>query len=226
MSREIRRVPADWKHPTNGFYSNGEIRYVPLFDGSKFQSEVGNWDKENAAWENGVYPSYAEEEDKGRTYTEWNGERPQAKNYMPVWPEEEKTHLMLYETTSEGTPKSPAFKTVEELARWLADNGATTFGYDTASYQTWLDFCRAGSSHGIAFLSGPEGEMSGVEAAAREVANQRPPRGLNADYDGDMVHDLALPPQLPLREITLREFYNLSLSMKNKIRKIRRSLHK
>ena len=33
MGREVRRVAADWKHPTNGRYHDGSVRYVPLFDG-------------------------------------------------------------------------------------------------------------------------------------------------------------------------------------------------
>lgn len=44
----------------------------------------------------------------------------------------------MWETTSEGSPMSPVFATAEELARWLTDTGASTFGYNTASYETWL----------------------------------------------------------------------------------------
>jgi hypothetical protein len=28
------------------------------------------------------------------------------------------------------------------LRRWLADNGASSFGYQTESYETWLKFIR------------------------------------------------------------------------------------
>jgi hypothetical protein len=53
---------------------------------------------------------------------------------------------MMYETTSEGTPISPAFRTPEALARWLADTGASAFGNETATYEEWLAACRRGWS--------------------------------------------------------------------------------
>ena len=43
----------------------------------------------------------------------------------------------LWETTSEGSPISPVFKTIEELAKWCED-GATIFGHDKLSYDEWL----------------------------------------------------------------------------------------
>lgn len=44
----------------------------------------------------------------------------------------------MWETTSEGSPISPVFGTPEELARWLADTRASTFGSMTAGYDQWL----------------------------------------------------------------------------------------
>jgi len=63
---------------------------------------------------------------------------PLCDNYMPDWPEEERTHYIMYEDVSEGTPISPAFETPEQLARWLADNKASSFGNSTATYEQWL----------------------------------------------------------------------------------------
>ncbi|MNY72771.1 hypothetical protein D3C86_2114050 [compost metagenome] len=63
---------------------------------------------------------------------------------MPVWSDAERTHYMMYEDTSEGTPISPAFATPEELARWLADSGASSFGNSSASYESWLRVCKGG----------------------------------------------------------------------------------
>lgn len=40
----------------------------------------------------------------------------------------------MWETTSEGSPISPPFATPEELARWLADTGASAFGNQTATF--------------------------------------------------------------------------------------------
>lgn len=74
-----------------------------------------------------------------------------------IWPEEKYEKLcedwqeidppagdgyQLWTTTTEGTPMSPVFATPEELARWLADNNASTFGRDTATYDQWLEFIR------------------------------------------------------------------------------------
>jgi hypothetical protein len=46
--------------------------------------------------------------------------------------------FQMWETVSEGSPISPVFKTPEELAKWLADNGASAFGSETATYEQWL----------------------------------------------------------------------------------------
>jgi hypothetical protein len=69
---------------------------------------------------------------------------PSKSDYMPDWPESKKTHLQMYETTSEGTPISPVMETPEELARWLTDNKASAFGNMTATYEQWLSTIKRG----------------------------------------------------------------------------------
>jgi len=44
----------------------------------------------------------------------------------------------LWETTSEGSPLSPVFKTLEELCEW-AENNATTFGSYKTSKKEWME---------------------------------------------------------------------------------------
>ena len=44
----------------------------------------------------------------------------------------------MWENTSEGSPISPAFADPRDLAKWLADTGASTFGHMTADAETWL----------------------------------------------------------------------------------------
>ena len=83
--------------------------------------------------------------------------------YMPDWPEAERTHLMMYENTSEGTPISPPFATPEELARWCADNGASAFGASKATYEQWLSVARGGYAPSMVIVDGKM--MSGVEAS-------------------------------------------------------------
>lgn len=145
MGREVRRVPKDWKHPKN---EHGN--YIALFDGSDFSRRVKEWDEGAAKWAEGLRDDWnggwkpLEDDEKGMTFEEWDGGRPKAEDYMPEWPAEECTHLMMYEDTSEGTPISPAFETPEELARWLADNNASAFGSMTATYEQWLGMCKAG----------------------------------------------------------------------------------
>lgn len=121
MGREVRRVPADWQHPKH------DGKYIPLHDGYKkaledFQDEIDKYGLQEAL------DNY--------------GGGPITDDYMPDWPEDERTHYMMYEDTSEGTPISPAFATPEELARWLADNDASSFGDRTATYEQWLPICR------------------------------------------------------------------------------------
>lgn len=121
MGREVRKVPKDWQHPQYGG------RYTPLLDG--YRAALADFAKDV--------------EEKGLAEAlDYHGGGPVSYDYMPDWPEEERTHYMMYEATSEGTPISPAFETPEELARWLADNEASAFGNDTATYEQWLRIIR------------------------------------------------------------------------------------
>jgi hypothetical protein len=145
MGREVRRVPADWQHPVDDV---GD--YIPLLDG--FNSRLREWDEEAARWAEGLQSDWnggwkpIDEKDRGMTYAEWSGERPKPEDYMPDWPETNRTHYQMYEDTSEGTPISPVMGTPEELARWLADNGASAFADQTATYEQWLGMIGRGSS--------------------------------------------------------------------------------
>jgi len=69
----------------------------------------------------------------------------------------------MWETTSEGSPMSPVFKTPEELARWLTDNNASTFGHSTTDYDTWLNMIKT-TGHAISGVMVNGKVMSGVEA--------------------------------------------------------------
>ena len=145
MGREVRRVPAVWQHPKNEF-----DRYKPLYPGERYEANAtGFMEKANA---------------KGlQEAIDWYGQAPDQNDYMPNWPASERTHYMMYEDTSEGTPISPAFATPEELARWLADTGASSFGKDTASYEGWLRVAQGGWAPCAVFT--PEaGLTSGVDA--------------------------------------------------------------
>lgn len=158
MGREVRRVPKDWVHPV---YTRDTAPRVSLI-GTEIAlfakldpAELEAWDEGARKWSEGLRPTDASDENgnsvwepltehplrwRGRydTWEEWIGERPNPADFMPTWSEDELTHLMMYETTTEGTPISPAFETGRELARWLADNKASVFGSATAPYEDWL----------------------------------------------------------------------------------------
>ena len=177
MGREMRRVPKNWQHPTE-FSRNNDVRFKPLFEGP-WEEHAARWDEDNWHWEAGedrhwgrngepdtwkaVDPDYLID---CPTYEEWDGPRPVPEDYMPTWTPEEATYYMMYESTSEGTPISPAFETPEELALWLADLGASTFADMTASYEEWLPACRGSFAPSMVLVPGV-GLISGVEAAAK-----------------------------------------------------------
>lgn len=156
MGREVRRVPANWQHPKD---DGG--RYVPLSDG--YAARLHDWKEDAAKWSRGEFPDYAGEESRRLSFEEWEGPPPDASEFMPDWPESERTHYMMYEDTSEGTPISPAFGTAEELARWLADTGASACGDMTASYEAWLSTIKRGSAPSMV-ISGGGVMQSGVDA--------------------------------------------------------------
>lgn len=153
MGREVRRVPANWNPPRR---EDRPDSYQPHFDQS-FEDAVREWKEGLSAWN--------PKEHDGDEYWEYYGDPPDRRFYRPHWEESERTHLMLYSTTTEGTPMSPPCATPEELARWCADNGASTFGYQTATYEEWLPFCRAGWAPSMVFTPST-GLVSGVEMAS------------------------------------------------------------
>jgi hypothetical protein len=167
MSREVRKVPKGWEHPKD---ERGQ--YIALHDG--YESRLASWAQGAAKWLEGLCEKLdgtwepVRAEYLGLPYSEWDGDQPEAKDYMLVGvPVRDRTMLMMYETTSEGTPISPAFETPEELARWLVDNRASAFAGDTASYEAWLSCCRKGYAPS-GFYSPQTGLISGVEGMHRD----------------------------------------------------------
>lgn len=153
MGREVRRVPASWEHPKD---DQGNL--IPLHDG--FAERLAGWNKGNAKWQEGLRDDWnggwvpIGPEIASKTYEEWDGECPTQSDYMPNWPTEERTHYQMYETCTEGTPISPVMDSPEKLARWLADNRASAFGSQTATYEQWLGMIGEGSSPSMAIIGG------------------------------------------------------------------------
>ncbi len=171
MGREVRRVPKNWVHPEDG---DG---FIPLFGGS-FSKDLAEWQEGKRQWDRGFIKDWRnggwKPKDKDiecATFEEWDGTPPEEKDYMPDWPDAERTHWQMYECTSEGTPLSPVMDSPEKLARWLFKNNASAFADQTASYQDWLAMIRAGSSVSAIVIPG-EGMVSGVEGERKIVKRE------------------------------------------------------
>lgn len=124
MSREVRRVPANWQHPTyrTERWGRGIIEtWHPLFD-RDFAKEAAEWDEQFAAWQRGERPEGAEKY-ADMSFDKWHGERPDPAWYVPYDVNGDLPWWQMYETVSEGTPVSPAFATAEELIEHLSTVG-------------------------------------------------------------------------------------------------------
>jgi hypothetical protein len=141
MGREVRMVPKDWQHPQESG------RYVPLWPSDSYAPRAANFIE--------ILNNHGLQEALEQCGA------PNKNDYMPDWPQAERTHYMMYEDASEGTPISPAFSTPEELAKWLHETGASYFGKATASYDSWLAVCRGRWVPSLIII------MSGVEYAER-----------------------------------------------------------
>lgn len=146
MSREIRRVPLDYQHPREWDSYRRRIEFLSLYPGERFASDMADFK--------------ANPED-------WEGRKPRFEEYMPDFTGRDDLGYCMYETTSEGSPISPVFATPEEVARWLADNDASAFGSDTATYEQWLSVCLGGWAPSAVY-SATSGLQSGVAAFADE----------------------------------------------------------
>lgn len=119
MGREIRRVPPNWKHPTD---ANGD--YLPLHD-ETYEEAAKRWLANCVSWANGMHPDLIEDpamKDKFPFYWEWEGNPPDKNDYRPAF-EEEPTWFQMYETVSDGSPVTPPFATKEEIADYLVEHG-------------------------------------------------------------------------------------------------------
>jgi len=150
MGREIREVPANWEHPTK---TNGD--YIPLL-GDSFTKALATWKERKKKWDEGFVMSFGdkkewipkEEEYASMSYEEWDGEKPRRKDYMPEWTDAQKTHIQLYETTTEGTPETGVYpkEEFEELCEYAANN-CSTFADFKATKKQWMDMLKADFVH-------------------------------------------------------------------------------
>ena len=110
MGREVRKVPPNWEHPKQEHYPD---RLQPMYDRSYADARQD--------WLDGLVDHKPEEND-GLDYWETDGNPPDREYYRP-YAGSDATWFQLWETVSEGTPVSPPFATLDELAQHLAVNG-------------------------------------------------------------------------------------------------------
>lgn len=137
MGREVRMVPPDWQHPKD----ERTGQYKPMHNGDDYQGRADSWIAH--FHEHGLQEAI-----------DYEGNPPDKNDFMPNWPAEQRTHYMMYENTSEGTPISPAFATPEELARWLTDAGASAFGDNKGTYEGWLRVANGGYAPSAVVVNG------------------------------------------------------------------------
>ncbi|MDP3937911.1 MAG: hypothetical protein Q8R92_07220 [Deltaproteobacteria bacterium] len=73
----------------------------------------------------------------------------------------------MWETTSEGSPISPVFSTPEDLAHWLSNSRASSFGDDTATYEQWLGMIQ-GPGWALDLVIQDDRLMTGIALAASQ----------------------------------------------------------
>jgi len=127
MGRTIRRVPADWRHPTFAdygltcpYFNHTNNTLLPLYD-KTYEEALAKWEQDRASARAGTSEWYKSVEE-----FEEECEKPEPGGWglrRRSWTPEEATHYQMYETVSEGTPTSPVFETLQELEDWLVKGG-------------------------------------------------------------------------------------------------------
>lgn len=129
MGREVKRVPLDFDHPLHKVWYGYQITFC--------------------------HEEYREGCERCREFARIMGiptekyEGIQIDNPCPAWTKHFKVDppegegWQLWETTTEGAPISPVFKTPEELAEWSEEN-ATVFADIKATKKEWLEAIQGG----------------------------------------------------------------------------------
>lgn len=149
MGHSVRKVPANWEHPKD---ENG--CYIPLFDG--FNAELEGWREGLRRWNDGLVEDFGgltrmpsdnasdrawkpKPADVTGSYSEWVGkDEPNPQSYTLDWPVVERTHFQVYQNITEGSPVSPVFESLNEIAQWLVDNPGKFYDGDEATVEEWL----------------------------------------------------------------------------------------
>jgi hypothetical protein len=131
-AREIRKVPENWTHPTD---TNGE--FIPLFDDT-FDAAYKYWADGLQKWMAGK-PSKPTDEWQStvRSYILFEGVCPDA-NSCADYKGQKRSHYVLYDVQSDGTPLTPAFASLDQLKEYLVNAGSKLDGKYTPEEATSL----------------------------------------------------------------------------------------
>ena len=155
MGREVWRMPKGFQHPLN------ETWWGFLLPAIVCQSCKGEGTKCSACEGEGeVYPKV---QPPGYALEDYHFGHVEAIERRYGW--------QMWETTSEGSPISPVCDSPEALARWLADNKASSFGHMTATYEQWLSMIQS-TGYAVSMVLDADGMRSGVELTAEQAAKE------------------------------------------------------
>jgi hypothetical protein len=159
MSREIRKVPANWKHP-KGIMPYG-YDYLPMHD-ENFEDALKEYKANKRLWNKKQHPDQLSGIATDSTFIDWFGEEPDPAYYRP-YKDEEGVWFQAYQTVSEGTPVTPPFATLQELEDWLVENGEChgTEYEQKFSRQAAHNFCK--DQWAPSMTLGPDGIKIGIQ---------------------------------------------------------------
>ena len=124
MGREVKRVPLDFDHPLGKVWYGYQIVFC-------HEDYEGGCERcKEFARIMGIPPKLYKNIPNDDPCPDW-------RKYFKVDPPEGEGY-QLWGTTSEGEPRSPVFKTPEELAERCAEND-TVFGNISATKEEWLE---------------------------------------------------------------------------------------
>lgn len=158
MGRMIRRVPKGFDWPIGviwpGFKLDGNCSAIDSIADNIFQKTKRRMPREERC---GLCRKWAK-----LTGIEINKEN--CPDLSKITDPPKGRYYQLWNTTTEGHPMSPPFKTPEELAQWLVDNKISSYGYQTATYEEWLKFIKGPgwSPSGIVIMKNGK-TISGIE---------------------------------------------------------------
>lgn len=134
MGRELKRVPLDFNYPLNEVWYGYFMNWVTTCHSSNH--EYCSQCKRMAEIKGVEFTSYGCPDFE--TYFKEINEKLQELCEVPAG-----EGYQLWETTSEGSPVSPVFDTLEKLCEWCEVN-ATTFANFKATKEEWIQMLSDG----------------------------------------------------------------------------------